>query len=176
MEKQELALSVRHFANLFQNLQQVADTLDTIGSLENAAAEAKRDRAAAEADRDKAKAALKKLEAQIAAKTEECNASIEEANGRRNTILADAIEQGRIKLEAAQADADAAVAKAKAQASDLIAAAKAEKADLEAANKSLTDGLQALGESVAAKQAEADARDERIAKAQAKIAKMLGQD
>lgn len=143
MSTQDAVDFIRRQANLHAQFVRVANDLERIGSLENAAKEAVAARAAAEDELDKvrkdvetAKALADKIEADAA---EAAKAKLAEADEQAARILATASEAANDKLAAAEQAAAEAVAGAKAQADSARAAATAARAAEALADEARSD-------------------------------------
>lgn len=172
--KSNAAESIRRLAVQYQQMVEAADLLDSIGSLEQAAAEAKKaaeaaraDTAAARAEADKAKAEAKKSKEKV------------------DKILSDADGEALAKVQEAEIKAQGIVADAKAKAeqitnkaavdvADATAGVAGRVAELTTMRLRLEQELAALQNDIDAKKAEADDVEKRLAKAQAQVAKLLG--
>lgn len=170
----QVAGSVRDLANLFQNMVAAADVLDKIGSLENATAEAKRDSDAAREDHA---AAEKELTAALD-KIDEANAQaksiVAAANTTADGIVADAKERASsIALEAKLNYSklmDQAMADANDQKTKIGASIVAAQGNFDALSLQVNAAIDARDSAMA----EAAAAEDRLAKAQAAIQKLLG--
>lgn len=110
MNKQETAQQLRKVANFLKGLQQAADDIEAIGSMEGATSEARKARDVAQAERDQALAEFADAKAKATKAAKDAQAKVD-------AMLADA--QG--KAEKLVADADA---QARRTANDMIAAAE----------------------------------------------------
>lgn len=151
MNKQETAQQLRKVANFLKGLQQAADDIEAIGSMEGATAEAVRARDQAVAERDKALAELADAKAKGAKAAKDAKDKVE-------AMLAEA----QAKADGMLADADA---RAKRDANDMIAAAERQADHVTAQSaKSVQAAEQALADMAVRKAALAGEVDDLEAK------------
>ena len=133
MNKQETAQQLRKVANFLKGLQQAADDIEAIGSMEGATAEAKRARDAAVRERDQALAELADAKAKgakaVKAAQERVDGMLADAKARADGLVDDA------KVAADKAANDA-IAAAERQASEVTSKAGA---SVQAAEQALAD-------------------------------------
>lgn len=172
--KSNAAEAIRRLATQYQQMVEAADMLDQIGSLENAAKEAK---AATEAARAEAEAAR--------AETVKAKDEAKKAKDKVAAVMSDAEELALVKVQEGEVKAQEMVADAKARAQQILNAAaldaanvtvgiEAKVAELSATRDALEHGVSELQAQIVTKQAEAEELEKRLAKAQASIAKILG--
>lgn len=170
----DAADAIRRLAKQFENMQFAADVLEKIGSMENAFDEAGKSRAAAEAARDQALADKLVAESELAATKAKSKEIVAQAEKRREQILADVDAESDKRLADASERANAAIQSATEQAHGIREDANRQKAAVTLDVQALRDESEQLEAANNAKRAEADAIEARLAKAQAKIAKLLG--
>lgn len=133
MSKQETAQQLRKVVNFFKGLEQAADDIEAIGSMEGATAEAVKAREIAVAERDKALAELADTKANA-------KAAEQIAKGKVEVMLADAQAKADAKITEAQALVDKTtndlITKAERQASEVTSKAGA---SVQAAEQALAD-------------------------------------
>ena len=174
MDKLTAAESIRRLAVQYQAMVEAADALESIGKLEQTVRQATKQAADATAEMDGAKAELAVVKADVTKAKAKAAEIAAEANVKAMEILAEADRKAQAIIDGANSEAatrlaKADIAKAK-QAEDLAA----QISNLTSAKLRLEQDVNALNVANAAAQAEAVAAEDRIAKAQAKIAKMLG--
>lgn len=163
MAKQDTALNIRTLANLFQHMQDAADTLDQIGSLENAAKEAQAATAAARKQRDdmlaevvKAEQALNRTEAEIRDKLAATDAN-----------LKGILTQAKLDAQKIKADVED---RAEKEAAKIKAAAEKRWAELTKEIAALTDQKLLLDGDISKAIAARDAAEAEAAAAEKKVA------
>lgn len=165
MSKQETAQQLRKVVNLFKGLEQAADDIEAIGSMEGATAEAIQARDAAIKERDQALAELADAKAKGAK-------AVKDAKDKVEGMLADAQAQADAKITEAQALVDKTtndlISKAERQAAEMTdkAAASVQAAGQELANWAVKKGaLMAEVADLEAKAKDARAEHEKLTKA-----------
>lgn len=169
MNKQETAQQLRKVANFLKGLQQAADDIEAIGSMEGATAEAVKARDLAVKERDQALAELADTKAKGAK-------AAKDAKEKADAMLADAQAKADAKIAEAQALVDKTtndlISKAERQAAETTAKAGASVQAAEQALADLTVKRTALAAEVAdleAKAGAARAEHEKLAKALDKL-------
>ena len=166
--------AIKRMAQQYQQLMDVAGVLDQIGSLDNAANEAKSAQTKAQADLAASKAAL-----------DAANAGLAAVKQQGDDLLAKAQADADAQVRAAQDQIDKLVARATNDAATIMAKATA---DGEATAQAISDKiagqrlmLAAVDQSVGEAQKDLDdliaqstAAEKRLAAAQAQIQKLLG--
>lgn len=153
MNKQETAQQLRKVANFFKGLQQSADDIEAIGSMEGATKEARAARDLATQERDKALAELADAKAKGAKFVKDTKDKVEgmlaDAQAKADALVAEANERvGRVASDM--------ITKAEAQAADVIAKANAAVANAEQAHHDLSVKRTALAAEVADLETKAD--------------------
>lgn len=174
MDKITAAGAIRSLANKYAAMNEAADILEQLGSLDNATAEAIRDKEAAIADK---KAALIELE--------KAQGALKQSKDQAKAILEKSVVDANEWVAGAKSESEAIVKEAKAQAQDILS--KASNDNLVALSMvksnidSASDKLSKINEELEAKKAELANLDELIAQSQEKhlaakaaIAKILG--
>jgi len=161
-------------AKRYEALKGAADALNAIGSIEQAAAEAK---ARAKLHKDEADAAqveLTKIKANITKQKADLSARLEaeeadQVTSKRESAAAATTLKIRASTQAAEI-----ITQANAKADAAIAIGEAKVQELKAAKVQLEDELVAINASIQSTTDAAQAAEGRLAKAQAAIAKLLG--
>lgn len=166
--KMQAAESIRRLAVMFQGMVEAADTLEAIGSLEQATGEAQAARAKAEAARDAVLGEVRNAEQSIKNARADAQTLAENARGLAAQIERDATEEGRRIIADARDQVSQERLAAKGQLDQQLAAVRRE---IEQAGKRLVD-LQ--GETAKAR-ADADAANELRDEAQAGLDKVQEQ-
>ena len=172
MSKQETAQQLRKVVNFFKGLEQAADDIEAIGSMEGATAEAVKAREIAVAERDKALAELADTKANA-------KAAEQIAKGKVEAMLADAQAKADAKITEAQALVDKTtndlITKAERQASEVTAKAGASVQSAEQALADLTVKRTALAAEVADLDAQAKASQAELDKLTKALEKIKAQ-
>lgn len=174
VNKNQIAEDMRRIAQFFQTSVACADLLEQIGSLEGAVAEAARAKDAAYVERDSVVALV------LAAKDELKAVNDNVADVRRNLqeeviqSITDANTKAADIISAANVEAESLIAKASSEAATrrdaIVQSAARIQSDVDALNAEFVDKQAAL----IAVNADAIDAENRLAKAQAAIAKILG--
>lgn len=162
--KQDTAIALRRLANLFKGVMQVADDIETLGSLENATAEVQAALDAARVQRDEVLAALEATKAQALAITEDAVARSVQMDAKAEAVMVAAKAEADALLSNAQADAKAKTAETAEKCAAAMQAAQ-ERVDVLRVE---SDGLAA---DVRDMRAELDALSTQLADAKAIIAR-----
>jgi cell division septum initiation protein DivIVA len=158
-DKITVAESIRRVAVLFQNMVEAADMLESIGSLEQAKAEADAARAAAESARNNAIVEAEKVAQEVNAANLESASVMASARKDAESVLTDAKAKADALIAAAHRDADTLIVAASSDASKAADAMTTQiaqmRSTLELIDAATADSLSKKAE---AEQAAADAQ------------------
>jgi hypothetical protein len=171
----EAADAIRRMAKQYEQMVVAAETLEKIGSLEQATTEMTVQRDAAAVERDAVLAELAKAKCAVVDAKNKAAERLANAELEAESIVENAKATADLRakeiFDDAETRADALIRAAEAKRADALAAAAAARGDVEIAKGELA----AIELQVAERGEVAAALEKRIAKAQEKMAKMLGE-
>lgn len=173
-DKFTAAESIRRLAQLYSAMGEAADALEAMGKLDQAKSEAEKNKKMAEDGRDEAVASLKKAKDDIKAAQEKAAQIVSKANDQALATLGEADQKAQAILDGATAQANGILAAASNRSQELQAGIAGQVANLTSTKVGLESDINSLNQAVSVKQAEVEALESRLSKAQASIAKLLG--
>lgn len=173
-EKLAAAKAIRGLANLYRDMEAAAGALEAIGSLEQAAEEAKKtvigeQNKAVEARKDLT-AVLEQLQMTQAQVDTLRNQAISDAN----SIVEEGKNQARLEIAAAKEEAASIVAGANTEAGEILAKAEEKKLTVESAIELLSGNLNDINSNIKEAREELRQLEGKIAQVRGEMAKMLG--
>jgi colicin import membrane protein len=173
-DKLKAADLIERQARTFQAIIDAAAALREIGSLEQAAAEAKQAAAEARKERDEASDDLKLAKLAIKEAKEKAKEIFNEARVSAAEVEAKAKANAEVVKSMGHEAAQSVIEQAETKAQNILAGVASDKAMLERDVLHLTEKRNAIDAEISEKEKTADALEARLAKAQAQIAKLLG--
>jgi F0F1-type ATP synthase membrane subunit b/b' len=172
-DKFTAAESIRRLANLYKDMSDAADALESIGKIEQITKEQNAQADAARKQADGAKADLALVKDEVAKAKQSAKDIVAKANDQALAKLGEADQKAQAILDGATVEANRLVVQAHQAAKDQSAGVAGQVAQLTSTKLGLEGDIQAL--TIARNQLIADTDDleKRVAKAQAYLAKLV---